>query len=101
MDFEDLQLADVLDVSPQKTEFFTVNAFDVATRPDYLEILACCKALAGSGIQVDDVAVGIHELFLFFLGSDDFRVFPKPLITDISGAKKAAFTGDASRFGCG
>ena len=43
--FEDLKLADFLNVDAEKAAFFFVNAFDVAARADDLEVLAFFNAL--------------------------------------------------------
>src|SRR6185503_582074 len=94
-----LQLADFLDISPQKADFLPVNALNVAAGPDDLEVLAFFNALSRSGVQIDDVAVGEGVLFLFFFGANDFRSLSKLLIADIPGTEKAAFTSHASRLG--
>jgi hypothetical protein len=81
-------LAEFLYVRAEKPSLLAVNAFDVSARANDLEVLAFFNALARAGIDVNDVAVGKHTLFLLLNGADDLGHFGQALEPDVTGAEK-------------
>src|ERR1044072_6456208 len=65
--FEDLKLADVLYVNPQKSLFMLVNAFNCAALANNLKGLSFYNTLLWPLIQIVNVAVGKRTLLLFLL----------------------------------
>ena len=59
-------------------------------------LMPCCDA----GVQVDDIAIGIGALFLFFFGADDLGHFGRRWMADITGAIRGLVC-PATRWRCG
>src|SRR6187431_402035 len=53
-----------------------------------MKVLAFSNALLRTGVNVDDVAVCVPALFLFFHGPDDFRHVRQFLVTNVTGAEE-------------
>jgi hypothetical protein len=74
-----------------------VNAFNVSARTNDLEVLSFFNALARTGIDLNDVAIGEHALFLLLDSADDLGRFGQALEPYVTGAEKGGSAGHLDR----
>src|SRR4029078_4248455 len=72
-----------------------MNAFHVAARADDLEGLAFLDALLRARVYINDIAVCVAALFVFFESPDDFRHVRKGLVANVTGAIELGSVSDA------